>query len=141
MRINFEDVIKIDKMMGDSFRKRFGGEIMFYIERCNSLGQYVVADAAQNSMHSDGKIYSGCYEYFPTQEDAQKVLDKFQPGHVWEHGDVFANKLGQIMLYIQVYNRFHQVISFADGPDHSWNYDVGINLRNVKFLFNIRSKL
>ena len=119
---------------------------MFGIEQ--GCEQYVIADAARNSLHSNGKIYLHCFEYFPTYEDAQAVLDKFypKPQHVWEHGDVFESGYPAnqgIMMYIHQdeghVKRPPQVIYLNDdtytfSPPEKY-------LKGAKLLFNIKEKI
>jgi len=90
-------------------------------------------------LHSGGDIYP-CCEYFPTYEQAQAVLDKFQPKHVWNHGDVFKSYKNEgLMFYVcpnigpshvfylnRRYSEFEQTDTYLD---------------NATFLFNIKDKL
>jgi len=96
---------------------------MFYVEHCNSLGYYVIADAARNSMHSNGKIYCGCYEYFPTPEDAQAVLDKFQPKHEWKHGDIAITPGGTQRLFIEIKGEL-RIFNLCGGYEFNFGGDT-----------------
>ena len=95
-------------------------------------------------LHSDGAIYC-TIEYFPTEVDAQAVLDKFypKPEHVWENGDVFASS---VSCGHMIYHRYRcsdkkdQVISLSinvGGP--ATNMDEC--MKSAKFLFNIKEKI
>lgn len=65
---------------------------------------YYIADKQYNYLHSDGSIFK-TIEAWPTHKDAQTILDKFpnakppESPHEWEHGDVFKNDIGIIMMY------------------------------------------
>lgn len=103
-------------------------EKAYYIK--NNLGNY---------MHSDGNVYR-TREYWPTRELAQAVLDKYQPPHVWEHGDVFRTTQGWIMMYHRFFSNPPQVmciVGLCDGPSEMMER----NLQDATFLFNIREKL
>ena len=101
----------------------------------------VIADATRNTLHSDGNIYYGFPEYFPTREAAQKVLDKFfpKPKHEWKHGDVFRRKSGIVMVYL-VTHEMGPVVYLLDysGPGRG---TTDVCLADAKFLFNIKEKL
>lgn len=110
---------------------------MFHIEPANE--QFVLVDTARNGLHSDGTIYYACYEFFPSREAAQTILDKFypKPGHVWKHGDVFNYK-GTIMIYLTP----------LTGPEVrsiscrcTGDCDVDTHIHDAKFLFNIKEKI
>lgn len=118
---------------------------MFSIEPAN--GQFVLVDSARNGLHSDGSIYYRCYEFFPTQEDAQAVLDKFRPElkHVWKHGDVFesGHPLNPgIMMLVQPglpYN-IKPCVVWLNTDCHAYS-PVSEYLVGAKFLFNIKEKI
>jgi len=66
---------------------------MFKVNMCcnrQRVNVFKIVDDNYNYLHSDGAIYP-CGEYWPTRKQAQAVLDKFQPKHIWKHGDVFRN--------------------------------------------------
>lgn len=91
-------------------------------------------------LHSDGSIYDGhCAEWWPTREQAQAVLDKYQPVHVWEHGDVF-DVGGCKMMYLRWYDH-------RSGVMHLDTFNTGVHNRvddylcGATFLFNIKDKL
>lgn len=118
-------------------------EIRIWSQKNNN---HYIKDEHNNYLHSDGSVYPCAAEYWPTQEVAQIILDKFQPKHVWEHGDVFECKEeieGAIMIYMgakydkpQVFYLLHSVYSDLHATLPACRY-----LKNAKFLFNIRSKL
>ena len=112
---------------------------MFQLNSTNTtdITHYIQDDSEwKRFLHSDGSVYR-TVEYFPTREQAQAVLDKFQPKHVWKHGDVFETKTGgTIMVYLIV----------ADGPvvyvlDYSGpgKGTVDYCLKDATFLFNIKT--
>jgi hypothetical protein len=83
-------------------------------------------------------------EYWPTRELAQAVLDKFQPKpeHVWEHGDVFRGRDGEIEIYMERLRRKPRVFcltkrNYCEGHDDEW----ALNMIGCEFLFNIKEKL
>jgi hypothetical protein len=102
---------------------------------------YYIGNGHGNYMHRDGEIVSGACEYWPTREQAQAVLDKYQPPHVWKHGDVFKNRVGVCMILVQNHDSTEERV-FCLAPycdlDHP---DVDHWLRNATFLFNINDKL
>ncbi len=114
---------------------------MFYVEPYNLSAAYIIPDDKGKFLHSDGSIYTTA-EYWPTKEDAQKVLDKFQPKpkhewkHEWKHGDVFENSVG-IQIYLEP-KKGPMVCgltrSNSDGTPE-------IQLDGAKFLFNIKEKI
>jgi len=125
---------------------------MFHVftSRSRIIERYSIYDSANSCqfLHSDGRALF-TPEYFPTEADAQAVLDKFypKPEHVWRHGDVFESGHPSnpgIMMYIRLQeggSKIHpaQVIYLKDGT-----YTVSPAskyLINTKFLFNIREKI
>ena len=90
-------------------------------------------------MHRDGEIVHGATEYWPTREQAQAVLDKFQfqPPHVWKRGDVFYYS-NCIMVYWEQADQ-PRVSYMEDGLTASCN--VTSYLKYATFLFNIKDKL
>jgi len=116
---------------------------MFEIKRYYG-GAYQIVRGTHR-LHSDGSVYETT-EFFPTEEAAQAVLDKFypKPKHVWEHGDVFipAKNPNSPMIYMHyVIEREDQVFSLNSviGGPAIGTVDEYIN--GAKFLFNIREKL
>jgi len=99
---------------------------------------FYVLDGINNFLHSDGSIFD-TPEYFPTKEDAQKVLDKFQPEHKWEHGDVFKTSDGFLMLYIHSTHCEPQVIYLIAIMAATCKPDA--YLIDAEFLYNIKEKL
>lgn len=118
---------------------------MFEVTNRNS-DRYYITDDQELYLHSDGSVFYRSIEYWPTQEVAQIILDKFQPKHVWEHGDVFECREeieGAIMIYMgakydkpQVFYLLHPTYDNLGTSLPACRY-----LENAKFLFNIRSKL
>jgi len=88
-------------------------------------------------LHSDGKILDS-REYWPTEEEAQAVLDKFypKPQHVWEHGDVFSNSCG-----IQIYLKRQGGEFTINLERENSNGTPYVQLNGAKFLFNIKEKI
>lgn len=117
---------------------------MFSIEQV-PCGHYCIVNECAASLHSNGTIYR-TNEYFPTREDAQAVLDKFRPQHVWEHGDVFSIPGGYTMIYMNAKYATHgpQVfyIGFNDGLiDLNASCSIEDYLKIATFLFNIKEKI
>ena len=98
---------------------------------------YYVSDGFDNYLHSDGSVLS-CAEFWPTREQAQAVLDKYQPEHVWEHGDVFKRESGTVMIYIDTIGKGASVFCV----DHKPYVNGGLSCTDgATFLFNIKDKL
>lgn len=96
-------------------------------------------------LHSDGSVYS-TREFWPTRELAQSVLDKYQPAHVWKHGDVFETETlsqgRQTMIFLSVQGLETCVIFLASNSrNRNASRQLGAYLKNATFLFNIKSKL
>lgn len=90
-------------------------------------------------LHSDGTIYSmPCNEWWPTREQAQAVLDKFKPKHVWKHGDVFKNGSGHMMYLISVCGQ-ESMVWIDDKMIASCS--MREYRRDCTFLFNIKDIL
>lgn len=93
-------------------------------------------------LHSDGEIF-GTREYWPTEADAQAVLDKFYPKppeHVWKHGDVFKTAGGSVMMYLhpeKKYGRRKPSVVYVSNDIYAYG-DVDAYLIGAKFLFNIK---
>ena len=117
---------------------------MFKVTRWTNTGNWSITDEYRNFLHTDGEAYYRCGEYWPTRELAQAVLDKYQPPHVWEHGDVFSVlvECGHDihMMFVHITHDRATMIRLSDKgtlvqeeyPDY---------LKNATFLFNIREKL
>ena len=94
-------------------------------------------------LHSNGSVFIDAAEYWPTQEGAQIVLDKYypKPKHVWEHGDVFKTRSGVIMMFhsfcAERKSEAICIVGLCNGP--AGNLEEV--LQNAKFLFNIEEKL
>ena len=99
-----------------------------------------ISNGSSSYLHSDGSVYD-VIEYFPTEEIAQKVLDKFYPKlkHIWKHGDVFesGHPMNQgIMMYVIIHGRSPTAI-YLERNCLAFN-DLEYYLKNAKFLFNIK---
>lgn len=119
--------------------QKLKGKLMF--EAREYVGQIChITDGHGHSLHSDGSVYNTA-EFFPTEEIAQKVLDKFypKPKHEWEHGDVFKRASGTVMVYLVIHG-MGPVVYLLDysGPGKG---TVNACLADAKFLFNIKEKL
>ena len=118
---------------------------MFEIRQWRSGNNYCVAETISagewNYLHSNGKIYHCAAEYWPTKEEAQAVLDKFQPKHISKHGDVFESARGIKMIYMHYYsNRPAQAIGLIE-PVAGPALDMDSCMDGAEFLFNIREKI
>jgi len=93
-------------------------------------------------LHSDGRIFACCPEYWPTRIHAEKILDRYypKPKHVWEHGDVFMNTAGVGMVCIRIYAEPLRVYCIGPCTGHDFE-ETTIYLETGKFLFNIKDKL
>jgi hypothetical protein len=113
----------------------------FEVKECdNRWGAQVfkIVDNNHNYLHSDGVVYP-CGEYWPTREQAQAVLDKFQPApppHVWTHGDVFENSAG-VFIYFEPYGGKVTINVLRSKGSGTPN----IQLPGSTFLFNIKDAL
>lgn len=105
----------------------------FIIQNENDVNAY---------LHSDGSVFK-TPEYWPTRKDAQAVLNKFQPKHVWKHGDVFELSKGTILIYLVGEHEEELVfkISGYGFTAHNDNQTAAYWLRGATFLFNIKEKL
>ena len=102
-----------------------------------------ISDGNSCYLHSDGRIINNCVEHFPSEEDAQAVLDKFypKPQHVWEHGDVFKTRGGCVLMFFKyVSGRKPQAICVEE-PVGGPSLDLEGSLRDAVFLFNIKEKI
>ena len=106
---------------------------MFKVEQCQS---YKIVNEQGDFLHSDGtKLPRG--EFWPTKEQAQAVLDRHQPKHVWVHGDVFT-----VGRYPMVYIREgSSVYIYHLTPCHTVTHTLKTYLKDATFLFNIKDKL
>ncbi len=99
---------------------------------------YYIGKGTGDYMHRDGEIVPGATEYWPTREQAQAVLDKFQPKHVWVHGDVFTNCGGATWLYA-IKNNIPDVICIS-GSEGDGTLEVQMSESvDTRFLFNINT--
>lgn len=113
-------------------------------------GNYYLDDGHNNNLHSDGSVIPCAREYWPTREQAQAVLDKHQPKHVWKHGDVFDEKYSCYpKIYIHVWGEKPQVFHLTGGMYGCNGMGLPacsavssyIDNPNATFLFNIADKL
>lgn len=119
---------------------------MFEIKQASNNGDWCIIERlgykGTDYLHSNGRVFRNCAEYFPTKETAQEVLDKFQLPHKWEHGDVFesGNPFNRgIMMYVSQRCREPQLIYLdLTVPVCS---SIESYLKNAKFLFNIKEKI
>lgn len=112
---------------------------MFKVKQFCTGAWMVVNVDGEGVLHSDGNLYTTA-EYLPTEKLAQALLDKFQPKHVWEHGDVFINALSTPMICIG--NLIGAIKVFCiTGMGCDCNHNAKALLETGKFLFNIKEKL
>ena len=119
---------------------------MFKVNELQGIHLFKIVDSQRGvCLHSDGSILTTS-EYWPTREQAQAVLDKFQPKHVWKHGDVFKNgnkSSPGTMMYIHPEKQFGErepqvIYVYRD----TYPYDSVERYTNgATFLFNIKDKL
>lgn len=109
-------------------------------------GFFYIKDENDNRLHSDGRVLP-TVESWPTRADAEAVLDKFCPKHIWKHGDVFKYSSGAIMIYILL-KTTSSVYCLRPGSHRpNKNYhpnragDLSYLYESVEFLFNIKDKL
>lgn len=115
----------------------------FEIQGCYSV---VRVKGTKKYLHSDGSIL-GSREYWPTKEMAEEILEKYypKPKHVWEHGDVFKTRSGNVMIYLDSTicgstRREPEAWCISDvcgGP----SLDLIMSLKDATFLFNIKDEL
>ena len=124
---------------------------MFEVNELLSIHQFkIIGVDAQRGvcLHSDGSILTTS-EYWPTREQAQAVLDEFQPKHVWKHGDVFRwteNKGdGSAMIHLEL-DEGPVVYTLVPGLKYCINYHPAVAcpepielLADATFLFNIKT--
>ena len=115
---------------------------MFKVMQWTNNGNFSITDENRNYMHGDGVVYHRCGEYWPTRKLAQTVLDKYQPPHMWEHGDVLVLDGGTIATYHRLaFPHSVPAIFSLDGHKTFHGDTVPCVLVSAKFLFNIREKL
>lgn len=127
---------------------------------------FKIIDDNHNYLHSDGVVYP-CGEYWPTQEQAQAVLDKYRyieksvrlvrsysmgvasflakitPKHVWVEGDIGVNSFGDVVEFTYCTSSRLPQILFLTGDDRGSykGWDDSIDPGEATFLFNIKDKL
>ena len=115
---------------------------MFKVRQWTNNGNFSITDEDRNYMHGDGVVYHRCGEYWPTRKLAQAVLNKYQPPHVWEHGDVLILNEGTIATYhCLAFPHSVPAIFSLDGHKTFHGDIVPCALVSAEFLFNIREKL
>ncbi len=97
-------------------------------------------------MHRDGEMIKGAPEYWPARELAQAVLDKYQPEHVWEHGDVFESGdpiTSGIMMYVYpiISHKTEPILVYINQGYYPPTKGINTYLKDATFLFNIKDKL
>lgn len=97
---------------------------------------FKIVDDNHKYLHSDGVVYP-CGEYWPTEKQAQAVLDKFQPRHKWVHGDVFANVVSDRWIYLCP----ESVPIVVDMNRAGGGGTPECQLEGATFLFNIKDAL
>jgi hypothetical protein len=116
----------------------------FEVEQ-NISDKYYIGKGTGDYMHRDGEVVHECCEFWPTREQAQAVLDKFQPPpppHVWVHGDVFRTSRGSVMFCVRMCNGTMRLAHLRSSRRLDSDYDsVARTLSNTTFLFNIKDKL
>lgn len=120
-------------------------EIMCWTNRINGLSvhKYAIRALDRHYLHSDGRIFLGMAEYWPTREHAEEILDKYypKPAHVWVHGDVFRNHADCTFVYVtDPDDKTPEIINMREG-DHG---TIDVQMRDEakpEFLFNIKDKL
>jgi hypothetical protein len=119
---------------------------MFEVKRTSNMrgaNVFKIVDDNHNYLHSDGAVYN-CGEYWPTREQAQVVLDKYRPLHVWRHGDVFVGMDGEKYMYfrlVQGYPRGVPMVFSLDGYIVYRGSKIIPICKYATFLFNINDKL
>ena len=90
-------------------------------------------------LHSDGRIFTRCPEYWPAREHAEEILDKYypEPKHVWKHGDVFVVQNFPMICLCEGTSR--RVYHLTSG--HMATCSMESYLKDATFLFNIKDKL
>ncbi len=106
-------------------------------------GTCYISDGSANYMHRDGEIVYDAREYWPTRKQAQAVLDKYQPAHVWRVGDVLECN-DKTYIFILMCSGMQQLVGL--GPFGrvgllGGNYHIDVMLKDATFLFNIKDKL
>lgn len=103
----------------------------------NWVPSYYISDGNKNYMHRDGEIVLDACEYWPTEEKAQAVLDKFQSSllsRVWVHGDVFQNCVGT-WIYL-IWNDEPHVLDL-NRSQTGGTPEIQLEGDDVEFLFNV----
>jgi len=114
----------------------------FSVKQWRGNGNYYISDSVRsgNYLHRDGEVVNSAAEYWRTKKEAEAVLEKFYPKHVWKHGDVFTNCGGSEWLYVNIDSNKPFIICLSV----RCYGDIDIQMAkkyDVKFLFNIKDKL
>ncbi len=104
---------------------------------------YYISDGHYTYMHRDGEVVRCAREYWPTREQAQAVLDKYQPPHEWVDGDVGVKTNGETIILAHCTHSSEQhYIVIVGGDTGSYEYwDNCVDSLRTTFLFNIKDKL
>ena len=105
---------------------------MFEVYQCRS---YKVVDEQGNFLHGDGSVLLRG-EFWPTKEQAQAVLDKYRPKHVWKHGDVFSNMVSPFWIYLEPNKTEEPIVVNLARAGGGGTAVCQLNGDDVKFLFN-----
>lgn len=101
---------------------------------------YYISDGDDHYMHSEGRILSTT-EFWPTHEQAQAVLDKFRPKHVWVHGDVFRDTNRTPFICFTYYDGSLKAFCLRGSMIENHVEHIGVYIKDATFLFNIKDKL
>jgi len=71
------------------------------------------------------------------------VLNKYQPEHVWKHGDVFKTRTDLLMIYFKydAAEEPEQIAICLQGPIGGPSIHVENSLADATFLFNIKENI
>ncbi len=109
----------------------------FRLRKSHGTTHYI-SNGVECYLHSDGSILS-CCEFWPTEEQAQAVLDKFQPKHVWKHGDMFKFETGcdhGTLIYLEPFDTILPTLEYVDRKC-SAHGELDYYLDSATFLFNV----
>jgi hypothetical protein len=112
---------------------------MFKVKQWRKAGNWSIVNKHVDFMHRDGEVVSNCPQYWPTREQAQAVLDRYQPPHVWEHGDVFENVVSSRWIYLCPNREAEPIVVNLNRAGGGGT--PATQLAEATFLFNIKDKL
>ena len=106
-------------------------------------GNCFISDGNDNYMHRDGEIVSGACEYWPTKKQAQAVLDKYQPPHVWKDGDVGKTEDGEFIILAHCTRdpQQHFIVLLGNDAGSYEVWDPCVDPLHTSYLFNIKNVL